>query len=69
MFALLTLDAARDAVARQFQIDDAHETAAADTSRPTAPGTRRANPLTSLARQAGDALMRATTRATWSPTR
>ena len=68
MFALLTLDAARDAVARQFQLD-AHEAVAADTARPTAPGPRRAHPLTSLARQAGDALMRATTRATWSPTR
>ena len=69
MFTLLTLDAARDSVARQFQYGEPLEAAAPAARRPTATAHRRGSRTASLARRANGALMRTMTGATWSPTR
>ena len=69
MFTLLTLDAARDSVARQFQYGEPLEAAAPATRRPTATAHRHRSRVASLARQANESLMRTMTSATWSPTR
>ena len=77
MFTLLTLDAARDSVARQ----DAGRRPPLDPQPPVQPGRapaprrptttahRRTGRSASLARRAHESLMRTVTGMTWSPTR
>ena len=69
MFTLLTLDAARDSVARQFQYGEPLVAAAPAGRRPAATAQRRRSRGASLARQANESLMRTMTSATLSPTR
>ena len=69
MFTLLTLDAARDSVARQFQYGEPLEAAAPAPRRPTTTAHRRTSRSASLARRAHESRLRTVTGMTWSPTR